>query len=441
MSDDQRAEDRANLALQRLRHTITTGAVPPPAAALRRHVRRRVHARRATAGGLAAVAVAAVAVSGGLLERPTAGQPPAASGGIDQVDWTTATIDLPPLDGCPSGLVEFVPEAEFEAPRDEINREEWEYADAIAPPAGFPAVALYPYMPPAFGDLTGDGEPEAVLSALCHPTARDHGFQRLLVVGSGPDGELTGLGWVTPATDPPAQVWVDFRGYWVTGDGRLLIDAAQHSYPEPPPDGGLAYPPGYALSYRWDGQRLVDEGPAAEYSPVLTEDGQTAGPPVRLGPVADGLGCFDAELRFTLSATTSLPALPDADFSGSGEAEAGGHTYQLRPNGHRLDLFDLDGSGERKLLVAIECDRTAGGRAEGLAVFEPAGDGWQGVAVLPSPTEPSQHYLERWLQAGQDLTLSWSYERCAGCDHNLSAEQRYRWTGDELVPVGDRLGD
>jgi hypothetical protein len=436
MNDDDRAEDLANSALQRLRHTITTGAVPPPAAALRRHASRRVHARRAMAGGLAAIAVAAVALGGDLLERPTADPPAATFDGIDQVDWTTATVDLPPSDGCPSGRVEFVPADEFEAPRDEVNRRRWEYSDAIAPPAGFPAVALYPEMPPAYGDLTGDGEPEAVLWALCHPTLDDVS-ERLLVVGNGPDGELTGLGWVAPPTDLPAEVWVTFRAYWVTGDGRLLVDAAQHAFPDPPPDGGLAYPPGYALSYRWDGQRLVDEGPAADYPPVLTEDGQTAGPPVRLGPVADGLGCFDAELRFTLSATIELPRQPDLDFSGGGVAEAGGHTYRFRPNHHRMDLFDLDGSGERKLLVTIECDRTAGGRVEGLAVFDPAGGGWQGVAVLPSPTEPSQHYLVDWRLDGQDLVVSWSYERCPGCDHYRAAEQRYRWTGDELVPVDD----
>jgi hypothetical protein len=179
MSDDYRAENPANLALQRLRHTITTGAVPPPAAALRRHASRWLRARRATtAGGLAAVAVAAVALGGGLLERPTAGPPAATSDGIDQVDWTTAIIDLPPSDGCPSGRVEFVPEDEFEAPRDEVNRQEWSYADAIAPPAGFPAVALYPHMPPTYGDLTGDGSPRRSCGRSATPprwTTAPHG--------------------------------------------------------------------------------------------------------------------------------------------------------------------------------------------------------------------------------------------------------------------------
>lgn len=447
MTDERQAEELADRALNRLRDAITTGAVAPPAATLRTHARRWLRARQATAGGLAAVTVAAVALGGTAVWQPTAGPPPAAnpSGApsptapadapIDQLDWTTATITLPPEHGCPSGPVGFVPQEQFTVPHSTEGRR-WEWATAMGPADGFPAVALWLNQPPGFGDLTGDGRPEAVLRARCFPTEDSViSGDALLVVTRQPDGTLAGLGWVGPPDDVREPYWTSFLSYWVA-DGRLLVDAALLADPGTPrPD---PHPPGQALSYRWDGERLVDDGPAAEYPPLLPVGGEGAGPPVRLGPVADGLGCPDAELRFTRDPTISLAAQPDLDFSGGGAAPAGDDTYRFRPNHYRQHLFDLDGSGQRRLLVTIKCWRTDGVRVEGLAVFERAGDGWQGVSVLPSPTEPGRHYLVDWRPDGPDLVVSWTFDdSCAECDRERVADQRYRWTGSELAPVDE----
>jgi hypothetical protein len=443
MADDRHAEELADRALHRLRDTIATGAVAPPAAVLRTHANRWLRARRATAGGLAAAAVATLAFGGTAVWQPAAAPPgpaasppPAASPSvpIDQLDWTSVTITLPPAYGCPDGPVSFVPMAEYSAPRDFQRR--WS-AEAMGPGAGFPAVGLWPDESPAYGDLTGDGQPEAVLWARCFETGeRPIAGDTLLVVTRDPDGTLTALGWVGPPEDVREPYQSRFLSSWVAG-GRLLIDAAQLADTGSSLPG--AHPPGEALSYRWDGERLVADGPAAEYPPLLPAHGG-AGPPVRLGPVADGLGCPDAELRFTPDASMSLAVRPDLDFSWGGTALADGGTYRFRPNHYRQHLFDLDGSGERRLLVTIKCQPTGGGaRTEGLAVFAPAGDGWQGVSVLPSPTEPGHHYLVEWRPAGRDVLVSWTFDdvACPDCDFESVTDRRYRWTGSELVPVSE----
>src|SRR5690606_39735649 len=179
--------------------------------------------------------------------------------------------------------------------------------------------------------------------------------------------------------------------------------------------------PGLVLSYRWDGTRFVGWEPAAEYPPVVPLDPAGVGPPVRPRAVAAGLGCPDGELRFSQTE------------GWGGTATAGGASFVIPTKTFQQHLFDLDHTGQRLLVTALACTGPDGWTREGLAVFERADAGWQGISVLPPPPGLGLVESGSWaVDAEGAVVVSWTRPVGAGAVEPLPA--RYRWTGTELVP-------
>lgn len=425
--------DDLDAALRRLRDTVRHRVPVPASAALRARAEHRVRVRRAATAVAAAAAVTAVAVGGSTLLRPAASPPvppadsptppasptpppdptapPDRSPGppsprptplpvqpvddpIAEVDWQAATITIPPRDGCPSGPVTLAPVADS-------------YPDGIGPQDGYPRIAIGP-TGVGYGDITGDGRIEAVLSTTCLTGAADSGdgSDQLLVVARDPGGELRGIAWVGPRG-------AAYSGYWVS-DGALYVAARPYL--------GETFPwaPGMAWRYRWTGDGFDGPVEAPEYPPIHPVDGAGTGPTVRLDAVATGLGCPDRGLQFD----------PD------GRARVGGVRYELyQPTAPSSGphLVDLDGTGDRLVVAAIACIRDGGATTRGLAVFAHVEDGLRGIALLVPP--------------GRQQVVGWRPELVPGSVARLVVqldpgngglrEVTYRWTGTALVPIDD----
>lgn len=431
--------DDLDAALRRLRDTVRHRVPVPAGAALRARAEHRLRVRRAATALAAAAAVTAVAVGGVTLLRPTASAPvppadspippasPTGSPGpsppvtpsprpapqpvqpvddpIAEVDWRTATITIPPREGCPDGPIDFAAAPGLAA-------------TAVGPADDSLPVIMIDATKAGYGDLTGDGRAEAVIEATCAPSEEGltsgHGG-RLLVVAREPGGTLTGLVW----TGPPGAA---YHSYWIS-DQRLLIDADPWTARA---EDSFVPAPGLALSYRWDGDGLAGWEPAPEYPPMLPRDPDETGPPVRpRGAVAGGLGCPDAELRFTFTR-------PGFEW---GAPTAAGVTYAVLGGPFQQYLFDLDRTGDRLLVTGLACTRADGTTRSGLAVFERAGDGWQGISVLTSPSGdepgPSGDEPGAWRMEEGRLLVEW---RSPG-DGEEAPAVAYRWTGTVLEPA------
>jgi hypothetical protein len=415
-------EDLAG-AMHELRHEIRDLVRVPDAAGLRTRADHQLRVRRTATAVVAAAAVAAIAVGGATVLRPTAAPPAPADtptpsvspttppvtpsprpapvtpepldDPIVEVDWRSATITLPPKDGCPDGPVSFIAVSDI-------------LPTAIGPADGFPKIMLDATQA-AYGDLTGDGRAEAIVEASCATSDEDvdngHGGQ-LLVVARADDGALAGLGWVGPSG-------ATYLSYWIAG-GRLLIDADPGTASE---DDRFMRSPGLALAYEWDGNGFAGWQPAAEYPPIVPLRFGNTGSPVRLRAVADGLRCQDAELRLWRSA------------SGSGGAQTGdGSIYSVPASPGQPYLLDLDRTGDRLLVTALSCTTANRATRYGLAVFERAGDGWQGISVLLSP-EPDGSLPASWSLAEDQLLVDWPTG-----DDIFTA---YRWTGTVFEPIAE----
>ncbi|HEY8453740.1 MAG TPA: hypothetical protein VIL54_16375 [Natronosporangium sp.] len=441
---------RVERALRSLADTFAAHTVPPPAADLRARATRQLRVRRTATVLTAATAVAALVIGGAhaldlagpstppahtptgrpsptTTPTPTASptpplvppvtpsprpaprpSPPPPDDPITQVNWRDAALTLPPHDTCPSGPVRFAP---YGGP-DGYPRAE----------SGGKGIELYPdgpYTPRiAYGDVTGDGQPEAVIAVQCFladgvtgPTG--HGGH-LLVVGRSGDGTLSGLGWVGPYS-------ADIHEVWVADDGRVLMVGDPWTVD---PEDHFPAIPGLVLSYRWDGTRFEGWEPAPEYPPIVPLDLSGAGPPVRPGAVAAGLGCPDVELRFR----------PDNGWGGT--ATAAGARFVIPALNFQQYLFDLDHTGDRLLVVSMECTGPDGWTREGLAVFERAGDGWQGISVLTPPPGRGLAGVESWeIDDEGAFLVSWRQQVAGDGVASSLQPHRYRWTGTELVPA------
>jgi hypothetical protein len=353
---------------------------------------------------------------------------------IAEIDWGTATINVPPRDGCPSGAVTFVAREDFPIVPDEAVG--WAYAPLLGPPEGFPAIGIEFTDSFAVGDLTGDGHAEAVLAATCHPDEDGGGYgETLMVVAHDGSWALNVLGWI--------NVPAGHQGIWIT-DGQLFV--------QPPQDSSgtdaAAAAPGLVLTYRWDSGEFVGGEPAGRYPPVLPAGG-AAGAPIRPGIIAAQLGCPEAELRFGRPQPPSA-AFTDAhgwsDFLGASTAEAGAATYELLV-ARSPHIVDLDRTGTRLLMAALACHRADGSVGHGLAVFEPAGDGWRGISILQPEwdTLPGDYYtLDGWTPGPDLVEVSWALHpppECDECDVEY-VESMHRWTGTvlERVPEDEEEG-
>lgn len=321
--------------------------------------------------------------------RPTPRAPVSPAGPITEVDWAgPLELTLPAHDGCPSGRVQL---------QDGLSR--GDYPRLAVGPAFDGTIAAY-------GDVTGDGETVAVVSARCFSSheslSSGHGW-RLLAVRLADDGTLTGLGWLGPAGAAVLDAWV--------ADGRVLIDAdpwtvaAEEHFPAVP---------GLALSYRWDGSGFVGWEPADEYPPIAPLGAPTSKEPsVALGAVATGLGCSEGEVAF-------VPEPSGWGWSGSGDDAL----YTIHARAHQQYLFDLDHTGDRLLVVELGCVRESVATT-GLAIFEVVDEVWQGISVL---RHPHGHRPASWSYSDGRMQVEWS-------DDTESATSSYRWNGTVFEPA------
>jgi hypothetical protein len=441
--------DDLTAALQRLRSEVRDRVPVPVAARVRARATHQLRVRRTTAALLAAATVAALAVGGAQL-LPLAAAPPVLPVGppsptvtpmptatapspgppevpavapsprpaplaveplddpIAAVDWFEATIDVPPHEFCPSGpirLARYTDEA-FTAARAFVDGTVFEVYPAEVTPF-------------TYGDLTGDGRPEVVMEVQCFLSDDGTGFGaghggHLLVVSRDRAGGLTGLAWVGPGGADIMSVWVS--------DGRLLL------YGDPwvaDPEDIWTPVPGLALAYRWNGTGFDDWVPAPEYPPLMSHIGPAnPGAPVLPRAVAGALGCPDVELRFRQDEVDS----PHEPLTAA-VATGGGATWVVPDRSYHL--LDLDRTGDRLLVLAVECTDPDGWTRAGLAVFERAGDGWQGISVL---TPPDGYQRVRFVQTIQDdLVVDW--DRVTPEGSGSGPPIAYRWTGTVLGPV------
>ena len=449
--------DELTAALHRLRGAVRDQVPVPPAATLRARATQRQRVRRTATAVLVATAVAALAIGGaqaiGLVagpplppaETPTpapsaTGPMPSASPSpsaspqppsvpavtpsprsaplappeppddpITRVDWHTAAMTLPTSEYCPSGPVRFAPWSPSGSESDESTIARV-HADGKV-------IWIIEEGLRGYGDVTGDGRLEVIVEVLCFLSAdgtdlpSGHGGH-FLAVARADDGTLTGLGWVGPRSANIQAVWVS--------DGRVLMTGDPWTAG---PDDYFPALPGLALSYRWDGARFVGWEPAAEYPPIVPLDPADAGSPVQPRAVAAALGCPDGELRFSRSET-----------EWGGAAAAGGATFMIPSRYQQQFLFDLDHTGQRLLVTALACTSPDGWTREGLAVFERAGDGWQGISVLTPPSGYGVVEAGAWgLGDDGELRVDWS--RQVGGGQWETDPLSYRWTGTELVPA------
>jgi hypothetical protein len=408
MTDRDRYLD-LGATMSRLRKDVRRNVPAPPAGQVRQRAEHRLRVRRiATALGAAAF-VGIVLIGGGLVwqsatpapphpgntttptnspapdPRPSKSIPPwptqRPQGAIAGTDWEQATITLPDHPGCPSGPVTF-------------RREEFKGGTEVIGPASYPRVIIGASSI-VYGDLTGDGEPEAVLGASCWQGEEDSGDGegQLLVIRRF-NGILTAMGWAGPR----GAIYTDF---WVA-DHRLNVEAR-------PWHDDWGYQLGSALAYEWDGRILAEVGDSG-FTGLLPLR-PNLGPVIDVTPVAALIGCPAATLRFpsdgrTTAAGTSWdlaqPTLPEND------------PY----------LVDLDGDGERRVLAVFTCGRPLSGPPPGtsfVAVLQPRTDGSY-VAIDAIPIADGW-IIRGWRYATGYLTLElWRDE--------VTQEPRYAWNGE-----------
>jgi hypothetical protein len=391
-------------ALRGLRRAVRETVPTPPAAALRERAEYRSRVRHVGTALAAAAVVAAVVIGattvartnatpfppgattpvpsgppGPRPDRPVPPWPDAPDDPITQVDWANETITVPPRAACPSGQVRL----------------------RGGESAGFPKLELLLGLPrpPVYGDLTGDGRPEAVIEAVCGGTEEeDHTSSQLIVFSRAAGGEQTTLGWVGPVG------WGILYGFWIQND-QLFVE------PEPMPYGTV--PVGTVQAYVWTGggPRQVAGRPG-----VMSAQGD--GPPIDLGPadgyVARSLGCPGGVVAIRVSDSGSTVTAGDA-------------IYQFDQPQTSPHVLDLAGDGHWYVLVRVVCvDAGSGGvgvRGQGVLVLDRTSvGGWRAVDLVPVPLDRE---LTGWTFHRGRLTL----QRFFRVDGTAAFDETWAWNG------------
>lgn len=371
---------------------------PPPLPVLTQRGRQR-RARRIVAGtGLLATAAAiATVLMLTFTLAPALPDPPPVADTITAVDWTRTEIVLPANDDnrCPQGKVRL-------HPRDSV------YLGHIGQTADSPWFAVLPGE--VYGDLTGDGQPEAILPIRCVGTQPDgmmpeEGSQ-LLVVQQLADHSLVGLGYV-------GVINAQYPTYKVD-DNRLYVKLRYHH--SSANSFGFSYlDTGFTQVWQWDGAAFHRIGGRAGN---LNYSGQKAssGSPIRLATImrGDAVACPGGVVTFGLEPTT----IDGHTINSGGDYGIGDGVTEI--------VTDLNGDGDDELIVPIGC---AGATypasasvyvlAQGETMFVPqdvpfANDGrydLDGLALSPNGHTLTITLTDRATQASTTYTLTWNGQR------------------------------
>ncbi|WP_326559801.1 hypothetical protein [Micromonospora sp. NBC_01796] len=318
---------------------------------------------------------------------------------ITGVDWARTVIDLPTDSGigCPTGRQHLQPVVELMVPS----------GFAWAPADEDRGKLLVSRSEISYGDLTGDGVPEAVLNVRCGPLSahdlrNDLPGGRLLVVTMRADHSLAGLGF---AGQPGAR-HLSFE----VADGALVAEV-WYAQTERGISGPSLYAPPHSRSYRWDGARFVQAAgrtaPLSLISSAESEQGMT-GSAVQLATIMrDG--------KVVCPGRTVQPLTRTGD-----QFEA---TTDIRP-------VDLDHDGNGELLARVRCTFD-GATYESLYLF---GQGEQGFVTRDVPVANGGQYViqDGWQVEYDVLTVA--------VRHTATGEtttHTMRWNGSTFV---DTLG-
>jgi hypothetical protein len=251
---------------------------------------------------------------------------------ITDVDWQHASITLPAnIQDCPEGTVTLkpVPSGDYR-----LAKQGWAPGTEGKPNLVVRADKA------VYGDLTGDGQPEAVLNVRCDSIKPDPGFDehlniggRLLAVAMRSDHTLAALDYVGPvgASFPTVavqdlQIKVQVHGGATdNGHASYSINTMTH-----------------ARTYRWNGSRFDQTAGRTSALPLDDEKDKT-GSPVHLAAIGrDGTTVCPAEVvRFHES-----------------QAAGAAVTYHLQA---KVQEVDVDDDGNEEMVAQVDCVLPGGG--------------------------------------------------------------------------------
>lgn len=334
-------------------------------------------ARRPWPGWLPAIAVivslAVVLVVGVFVvdDGDEPGDVPTASV-IGEVRWQQAVIDLPTHSDmpCPTGRQHMQPVGSDEA----LANFAW------APAEGRGQRLILNSRDIAYGDLTGDGKPEAVLNILCSDlpaTALRNGLRggQLLVVTMRADHSLAGLRYA-------GQPYAEYPSFKV--ENQKLMAQVQYGWIGSGARANAVYAPAHSRTYQWNGTEFTQV--AGRTSPLLLMSlEQSVGSPVELATILrDGAPvCPGRTARFDVHGLQIDGAMYRV-------------TSQIRPT-------DFDHDGNQELLAQVQCTDTTGS-FDSLYLF---GQGADKFVVLDVPIANAGQYVipGGWKVEGDTLTV------------------------------------
>ncbi|MCM0674933.1 hypothetical protein NCC78_09550 [Micromonospora phytophila] len=324
---------------------------------------------------IAVIASLAVALAVGVFvasDRDKPGNVQAASV-ITEVRWQQAVIDLPKNSDmpCPTGRQHMRP----------VKGGGVLASFAWAPAGDSSQKLILNSREIAYGDLTGDGEPEAILNILCSnlpATALRNGLRggQLLVVTMRADHSLKGLGYA-------GQAYADYPSFRV--ENQKLMAQVWYGRIDPIGAAYAVYAPAHSRTYQWNGTRFAQA--AGRTSPLLLRSMErSVGSPVRLATIMrDGASvCPGRTARF--------------DERG---LQTDGVMYKVTSN---IRPTDFDHDGNQELLAQVRCTGNRG-TFDSLYLF---GQGVDEFVVLDVPIANGGQYViqDGWQVKGNALTVN-----------------------------------
>lgn len=297
-----------------------------------------------------------------------------AAGVITEVDWRRTVIDLPKDSDmrCPTGRQHMRP---VESGGGLVS-----FAWAPAGDRSDNRLILNA-REIAYGDLTGDGEPEAILNILCSDLpaiALQNGLRggQLLVVTMRADHSLVGLGY---AGQPYAE-YPSFRA-----ENQKLVAQVWYEGINPNGHSTAVYAPAHSRTYQWDGSRFAQT--AGRTSPLMVQASErSVGSPVQLATILrDGATvCPGRTVRFEEHGL-----------------ETDGDRFRVTSN---IRPTDLDHDGNQELLAQLQCTIN-GATQDSLYLF---GQGEDKFVVLDVPVANGGQYViqDGWQVKGKTLTVN-----------------------------------